>query len=197
MFLINNYLILENALENPDSYVDLAKSLTYYNAENRQIEGIKIKTNDEFRPPGKWRGHRSDSLDKINYDLFRKTFDNIFQKVINPHVRCSFEYQISSYFNYSPETVHYENKGSWWHTDHDNAFAGIIYLTKNPKKNSGTLIMINDKEYSFENEFNRLVMYNGNILHRPENCFGNTIDDTRLTLTFFVNILKLEINNKL
>jgi len=194
MTLLNDYVILENALDNPEMYINLAKTLEYYNAENNQISEIRIKKDDEHRPTGKWRGHRSNALHEVNYELFRNTFDNLFKKIIGKKYDFSFNYNVLAVFNYSPEFVPAgENKDFWWHKDERSVFAGVIYLNKNPQKNSGTLLMPENKEIEIENVFNRLVMYNSKILHRPESCFGNNLNNTRLTLTFFVN--SLEFNN--
>lgn len=38
------------------------------------------------------------------------------------------------------------------------------------------------------NLYNRLVMYPGDCFHRENKFFGSTIDDSRLTLVFFVNL---------
>lgn len=196
--LINDYLFFDDALEDPDAYVELAKSLTYYNAESQEIPGLKFKPDDENRPLGNWRGHRANSLHELNPELFEKTFNKLFMEILN--LKCAkfnFRYEIGAHFNYSPEFVPQQgNKDFWWHQDDDSVYAGLIYLTKNPPKNSGTLMKMNEgEEYCFENVYNRLIMYNGLIMHRPESCFGSTIDDSRLTLTFFVNKLEFQMSN--
>jgi hypothetical protein len=194
--LINDYLFFDDALEDPDAYVELAKSLAYYNAETQEISGLKFKLNDVNRPLGQWRGHRSDSFHSINNELFKITFNKLFLKILNLRCRYHYDYEINSYFNYSPEFVPQgNNKNFWWHEDPGSVFAGVIYLTKNNQKDSGTLLRIGSEEVKIENVFNRLVMYDSKITHRPEGCFGTTVDDARLTLTFFVNKLIVQMKN--
>lgn len=70
-----------------------------------------------------------------------------------------------------------------WHTDTDGCkYAGIVYLNKYPELNTGTLLHINGERITFDNKFNRLVMYDASILHRVE---GIT-DTPRLTLNIFL-----------
>jgi hypothetical protein len=88
-------------------------------------------------------------------------------------------------------------------------WAGVLYLTPNPPKNSGTSILrCNstilrdniememdgilskdltkwDKVDSFGNVFNRLILYRSNQHHTCDNNFGTDMDNSRLTQLFF------------
>lgn len=77
------------------------------------------------------------------------------------------------------------------HTDSDTVhFAGVIYLSPNPPENSGTSFFadVNTKMAEIENVYNRFIFYPSDILHGPTNPFGETNEDSRLTLTFFAFI---------
>ena len=41
-----------------------------------------------------------------------------------------------------------------------------------------------------ENIYNRLILYEGSEYHRADHFFGDTIDNSRLTLVFFVKNIK-------
>ena len=66
---------------------------------------------------------------------------------------------------------------------------GVVYLNnvhpQNPE-NHGTMILHNDKSYVVPYQYNRLVLYPSNYVHRPMHGFGKTLDDSRLTLSFFI-----------
>ena len=77
-----------------------------------------------------------------------------------------------------------ENQGEW---------AAVLYLTPNPVLDSGTGIFESpdhDMNIGVGNVYNRLVAYRGKVLyHRSIGPgFGNTLDTSRLTQTFFFDI---------
>lgn len=77
------------------------------------------------------------------------------------------------------------------HTDSETVhFAGVVYLSPDPKPNSGTSFFtdINTKLATIDNEYNRFVFYPADIIHSPTNPFGENKEDSRLTLTFFCSI---------
>ena len=56
------------------------------------------------------------------------------------------------------------------------------YLARETNNNRFT------KTIEISNVFNRLVMFPGNIFHKENKFFGTVIEDSRLTLVFFVSI---------
>lgn len=79
------------------------------------------------------------------------------------------------------------------HTDSEFVhFAGVVYLTPEPKPDSGTSFFadINTKLATIDNVYNRFIFYPADIIHSPTNPFGETKEDSRLTLTFFCSIKK-------
>ena len=77
-----------------------------------------------------------------------------------------------------------ENQGEW---------AAVLYLTPNPPLDSGTAIYENeesDMNIGVGNIYNRLVAYRGKVLYHRSIVpgFGNTLETSRLTQTFFFDI---------
>lgn len=188
--MIKPYIILENAVEDPHIFVEWAKNLTYFSSSEKHIAGIKIDPTQQF---DKWRGHRSKSLHELDIDIFNNIFDNIFPRLF-VNYNCDFNYNISAYVHFSPGYIDYDDH--WWHIDPAVVFAGVIYLNRNPDPLSGTILNLNNNNFVIENVYNRLVMYDSQILHRPQSCFGDTIDNSRMTLTFFVNSLNIQFKPK-
>jgi hypothetical protein len=111
--------------------------------------------------------------------------------------------------------VHKDTKSDRFKVDDDEEafipehkhWAGVLYLSPNPPKNSGTsIITCNtvsnigdidrdgilskdltkwDKVDLFGNVFNRLILYRANQYHTCDNNFGTDMDNCRLTQLFF------------
>lgn len=66
-------------------------------------------------------------------------------------------------------------------------WAGVIYLTPNPKKNSGTTLHneYGEMVYNIENKYNRFIFYRGTTLHGVLDTFGDNLENSRLTITIF------------
>ena len=77
-----------------------------------------------------------------------------------------------------------ENQGEW---------AAVLYLTPNPVLDSGTGVYESpdhDMNIAVGNVYNRLVAYRGKMLYHRSIVpgFGNTLETSRLTQTFFFDI---------
>jgi len=173
---MNDYIVVDNILSDPNELVALSRVSTYYTFEDRIIDGVQIDSNESSRPPAMWRGYRSRNISKSQTDTFKQIISKSFD----------FDYtKASAYLAIIPEFANYDIPvRHWWHTDQCSC-AGVIYLNKTPEPNSETILVSNGEEIVVENKFNRLVLYK-NILHRPQRFFGTTIEDSRLTFTFFV-----------
>lgn len=191
--MIKDYIIIDDVFENPDEVINFSRNISYYSKEKENLEGITIK--DMRQGPGfsgsKWRGFRSDFLHEIDQSFFQKYTNQIFQKIFSDfdNTGLSFNYEIATHMHFAPSRITYSD--SWWHTDPGCLFAGVVYLTKNPESDSGTILKLDDREVVLENVFNRLVVYRSNILHRPQKCFGTNVENSRLTFTLFVLKLML------
>ncbi len=100
------------------------------------------------------------------------------------------------------------NDTSWVHQDTradsgnrpDKQYAAVLFLNPNPPKDTGTMFykeikikdsITNEKitqkvETDYvENQFNRLVIFDSDILHSSKKYFGTNDFDSRLTQVFF------------
>lgn len=79
----------------------------------------------------------------------------------------------------------------------ERMFASVIYLNKDNTVSSGTNLydLVNDKapfDYGkveaavINAETNKMIFYDGSIVHKPSSGFGNNIDNIRLAMTFFI-----------
>jgi Family of unknown function (DUF6445) len=100
---------------------------------------------------------------------------------------------------------------TWIHSDYNNMWAGVCYLTPDAPLSSGTALYrhkesqerfsINNVDHGehardytkwevvdrIGNIYNRLILYPGNLFHASLDYFGNDLYDGRLFQTFFFN----------
>lgn len=100
---------------------------------------------------------------------------------------------------------------TWIHSDYNNMWAGVCYLTPDAPlsggtalykhKNSGQRMSIDKVDYGEDaydltkweivdrigNVYNRLILYPGNLFHASIDYFGNNLENGRLFQTFFFN----------
>lgn len=98
---------------------------------------------------------------------------------------------------------------TWIHSDYNNMWAAVCYLTPNAPLSGGTALYkhiptgeresINHVDHGehgrdmtkwelsdrIANVYNRIVIYRGNMFHASIDYFGNTFEDGRLIQTFF------------
>ena len=104
------------------------------------------------------------------------------------------------------------NDRTWIHSDYNNMWAGVCYLTPNAPHTSGTGFFRHKSsgEYSnitrdyegydytkwdlFDvvgNKFNRLIIYPGKSFHASLDYFGHDLNTGRLFQTFFFNTVHM------
>ena len=113
-------LIQDDFFSNPKEIVKFANTLEYYP--------------DTI---GAWPGKRTKSLDQIDYNFFDAVFRRILANYYSHQIR---NYEVSMFFQKSfPYTKNqYDPKNlGWIHVD-QGIFGGLIYLTENPEKDTGT-----------------------------------------------------------
>tara|TARA_R100000030_G_C3175002_1_gene104345 strand:+ start:50 stop:559 length:510 start_codon:yes stop_codon:yes gene_type:complete len=90
-----------------------------------------------------------------------------------------------------------EGTETWVHRDSQGEkqgeWAAVLYLTPNPPLDSGTAIYESeesDMNIGVGNVYNRLVAYRGKVLYHRSILpgFGNTLETSRLTQTFFFDV---------
>jgi len=160
-----NAIIVDNFLDKPDLVRNSVLSLP-------------------FEAQGPYPGFRSDRADKEYEAYIQSKFEKILNCKIKEFVQDSFRFQLCT-----------DNVESWVHKD-ETDFAAVLYLTPNAPPQSGTGIYT-DTGKSFElvtaigNVYNRLAIYDGQILHRSMlPGFGTDKDTGRLTQVFFFNVEK-------
>jgi hypothetical protein len=169
---MNNYIIIDNFFKNPDVVRERALSKEY------------IKSSKKTG----WKGYRTNinDVELVNYIKNKLIeIDDKFKNLVINEI----------YFHYSLESTKDELNGNFaknrLHRD-ETEWAGVVYLTPKPNKNSGTTIY-NDNtnlEDIIDNVYNRYVFYDGKKLHGPQDTFGDSIENARFTLTIFANISK-------
>lgn len=184
--MFRDYLIIDNFFDNPDQLFQVEKNLTYNSAETQMLPGVRSLPPSTYN----WRGFRSNCLSQQSPQIFSDISNTIKTKIFSNYRNCSLDLNSEIFFHYSPGFIKYDE--SWWHCD-ECIFAGLVYLNYSPEKNSGTILKINGSNFCIENVFNRCLVYNSSILHRPEKCFGDSKYTSRFTTTFF--IYKLSITN--
>ena len=186
-YVQENLIVIDDFLDDPDVYLNICKNTKFYNKGIDTIERVTLYDDQTDSPTGMWTGLRSAHLESIAPKEYRQLAEKIIHNLHNTSLQRN-SYIVDMFFHYGPGIIH--NDDSWWHIDRDYKIAGVIYLNKILPEGTGfgTKIIL-DKENIFvaENKFNRLVMYNSSLLHRPEACFGTTADDARLTLTIFLD----------
>ncbi len=183
--LIRDYITIDNVLSNPQRLVELTKKIPFIRRSCDDVDGIKSQL---ISGDLGWKGLRSDLLSRVDENIHQDILNEVFQKVLG--FECNWGTHTETYLHFAPESI--KKDETWWHTDPHCLFAGVIYLNPEPLSNSGTILKIEDREVVLENKFNRLSFYKSNILHRPENVFGNTGESSRLTLTLFVRKICLD-----
>ena len=189
MSKLNNlsYIIIDDVYENPDEVVELAKTFKFYSSN--ESNPMNSKGED-------WKGRRSDLILPHQKSLCGQP---VIEKILNSYFNISIakvELTISDrmMFHYIPKKFSKKKDESWEHIDGSDLFAGVIYLDKNPKKNSGTILKDGDKKIVVQNKYNRALFYRSDILHTPDkgSAYGNDITDSRLTLVFFIDMIDIK-----
>ena len=140
-------VIKDNFFSDPDSIARLSKEVEYSNSENT------------------WPGSRSGFLHKINLKLYAYIGQQIIMLI---HDRLPTTYNLETSFQKINPYVRNDkwnkkNRG-WVHKDYC-LFGGIIYLDRNPDKDSGTSIYKSKDGYDVqtaESLFYKEELYNGN-----------------------------------
>ena len=172
------HLVIDNIFSDPDSVVEWSKKCYFYSSDE----------NHPKKPSQYWVGYRTEALHTLDQQFYNNTMNEIVCNIFNTELMTTnidFSYSINTYFHRL--LSNHTKTENWIHKD-PSLFSAVIYLSKNPAKNSGTMLYDEEKNLSsvVENRYNRLLMYNGGHLHSAEGGFGDNVDNSRLTLVFFV-----------
>lgn len=132
----------------------------------------------------------------------------------------NFAGRITDWLNYHPDASYSgafqlatAHDRTWIHSDHNNMWAGVCYLTPNAPYTGGTGLFRHKASGEFRsgtltdyeaydytkwdlfdrigNKYNRLIIYRGDLFHASLDYFGSTPENARLFQTFFFNTERL------
>ncbi len=194
--MIQQYAIYDDFLADPASMVATLRTQKYF-VQGRDKTSKRVKNNiplditysdspilgDPRINSPKWVGYRSRDVQAIDMNIHDLIIGQLLDKIISGFSVQKIEFEVESYFHIL--TSEFTPTEKWFHQDSNCFFAGVLYLAENPPPNSGTTLHINGAKVSVENKFNRLVIYNSNLNHGVEGCFGDSIENARCTYVFF------------
>lgn len=195
---MSNFIIVDNFMADPDLYREEILKLNF----------DKNSTSYENRFPGI---RPTELIDKRITDWQRKKFEEILGQ---PIIQWPTEHWYHGASNGTFE-LKFEGRTGGIHVD-DSDWAGVLYLSPNVPKPSGTAIWRNKRTGSFthegnpdiqdfdeqvdhskwdmvevaENVYNRLILFKGSKLYHSsvvDAGFGFTKETARLTQIFFFN----------
>jgi hypothetical protein len=160
-----NYTLIDDFFEDVDDIRKYALSLKYIKS-----------TNDTG-----WKGFRTQLFDNNILEFIKSKLIEVDENFKNLNIRAYYHYSLDNTKNEVKNFKEYR-----LHKD-PSEWAGVIYLTPNPKENSGTTLHNDNGEiiHNIENKYNRLIFYRGNILHGVLDTFGDNLENSRLTITIF------------
>ena len=166
-------LVKDNFFENIEDIRDRALSSTFYGYEDLSFEVG-------------WRGYRTKEFDSLGDSLLDHCESMILKEVGEFFDIKNFSITTYFHISYSKTKETLEDFESMkFHSD-VTEYAGILYLNPNPVREVGTAI-IGDETIHIENVYNRLVCYPGSYIHAPTDLFGDTIENGRMVITFFIS----------
>jgi len=129
--------IVDNFFTNPDKVVEFAMNQEFFSSEDSS-----------------WPGKRTHPVSVINPNLFQFVGDKIHKIFYNDAKEWFLDIRFQLIDPFSEDQYHIKNRG-WIHKDEVSYFGGIIYLTKNPDKDTGTSLYCEKDGYSIQpKEFN-------------------------------------------
>jgi hypothetical protein len=185
--MFNDIIIIDNFLNNANSLYELALTQQYYSAANNQT--ITNKFN--------YGGERTHYLKHANKKMNKTILDSIFIKLFNEltpkNSKIKFSYDAVCLFHSLTE----KDKYCASRTHKDNMlYAGVLYLNKNvigDLKNNGTIIYKNNQSVIVPYKYNRLLLYRSEYSHCPLAGFGDSVQNSRLSLNIFINKIDVSI----
>lgn len=167
------YVIVDNFFDNPDEIINFSNTMEY-----------RQRNESEY-----WEGTRTDCIKDIDLDLYSQ----ITSKIIYSYFETNHSYAIEGdlVFHKMNENDHRDpNWKNKIHKDH-SLYSCVIYLTPNAPMSSGTQIYREFDNHFVpdivcHNNFNRLIMFPGDVQHSAMDTLGGNGND-RLTMLFFLH----------
>jgi hypothetical protein len=165
-------IIIKDLFSNPKEVIEFAKSNKFYSLEEHPLDAGTHIT---------WSGKKTMFLDKSHPFVI-----NILNQIIdNLPFDVNINNTVSLFHSFDKNDI---SNRTWFHTD-NTSFGGVIYINDiQPEypENHGTCVLKDGVDFYVPYEYNKLVMYPSSYVHRPMNGFGDTLEDSRLTLNFFI-----------
>tara|TARA_B100001250_G_C19485188_1_gene650461 strand:- start:34 stop:684 length:651 start_codon:yes stop_codon:yes gene_type:complete len=171
--------IVDNFFDNPDEIRDLALSLNYPDHNSS------------------WPGRRSLRIENINRSLFHHIGNKIFSIFgKEPPETWDITMQFQRIKPFSENKWDIKNLG-WVHNDRNVLFGGIIYLNKNPDRDTGTSIYKAKRgiyDHTREQYAMKTSLYSGEDINIDEytkhfNEYNNQFVDTIKVDNFYNRLL--------
>lgn len=192
--MLKDFEYYEDIFLMPEEVVKKAKTIPLFSNEPVHLQG-SLNALDSFaeeqKPPGGWAGYRTPKLSVHYRNIHDILMEQIFRRLFP--FACSLEAECHSFFHFSTKNIQRKIEEHWHVDDRDvrQFLAGVVYLNADVDNLAGTILKIDDDEVVLKNKFNCLSVYRTNILHRPGELFGDNIDNSRLTFTFFIQSIKI------
>lgn len=171
---MTSFVCIDNFLPYPNVVRSWALQQNYYDDKEMTKSTNELNT---------WPGIRTNLI----HTLDRQYADIILGRI---HSLCSLHFHTSENLEIksSFQILNKNDSNSWIHKDDNVNFAGVLYLTPNPEKYSGTSFYNENEELTdtIENLYNRLILYRSNIKHKSTGYFGDSKESSRLTQVFFI-----------
>jgi hypothetical protein len=170
---MNDIIVINNVFSSPNEITNLAFSHHFYKLSEHPLDSGTHIT---------WSGTKTLPLNTI---LSKPLYENIISQIISKIGLSDVNNTVSMFHSFTEDNQSSEN---WFHTD-NTKLGGVVYLNnvypKNPSDH-GTMIIKGNEQIIIPYEYNKLVIYPSNYVHRPMNGFGNSLESSRLTLNFFI-----------
>lgn len=171
---MNDIIEIKDVFDFPNEITRLAKSQQFYSLDNHPVDANTKIT---------WSGSKTLNLDEILSPIL---YENVINQIINKlPFTVDIKQTVSLFHSFTYSDV---SSNRWFHTD-TTSFGGVVYINNvypsNPE-NHGTMILKHADQIIVPYEYNKLVLYPSNYIHRPMNGFGKSLDASRLTLNFFI-----------
>ena len=165
---MNEVFVIDNFLNNPHKVRFFSILQKFYsNSQHPNRETIQS-----------FPGMRSDEISVLD----KKFFDEFVVKAAQ-QVNLSGKMQCSLTYNYLTNNTILQQ-----HTDtcySNRILAGVLYLNRFIGLEYGTSIGGID----IESKFNRLVLYDGSLPHKPMKSFGSNKFNSRMTINLFMSVI--------
>lgn len=192
--MITDLIVVPNFFDNPEEIVNFAKKQNFFNVKQHPI--------DKGSTDVYYAGSRTEKISKLDshiHEVFKETlFKKAFSNVPGDGT-CNIMFDGVQFFHYFDKTctAKDENGNPDLHQD-SGLYAGVIYLSDvaldNPDNHGTVIFNKNEQTLVIPYEYNKMIMYRSDYIHAPLAGFGNNVNDSRLSLCFFIDNLKIELH---